>query len=56
MAKKLNRASFGLECNDCKSRNYVSQKNSINTKDKIVSNKYCKKCRKSVKHSEFKLK
>lgn len=56
MAKKLNRMNFGLECGECKSRNYVTQKNTVETKEKLVLNKYCKKCKKSTKHSEFKLK
>jgi large subunit ribosomal protein L33 len=56
MAKKANRMSFGMECNECKSRNYISQKNSVNTKDKITLNKFCKTCRKVTLHNEFKLK
>ncbi|OGE30398.1 50S ribosomal protein L33 [Candidatus Daviesbacteria bacterium RIFCSPHIGHO2_01_FULL_44_29] len=51
---KNNRSIFGLECSICKSRNYVSQKNSVNTKDKLTLNKYCRKCRKATPHDEFK--
>ncbi len=54
MAKKDNRSLIGLECLVCKSRNYVTSKNSVNTKDKVKLNKYCKKCRKHTSHEEVK--
>lgn len=54
MAKKGNRKDIGLECSVCHSRNYVTSKNTIEQKDKITLNKYCKKCRKSTSHSEYK--
>ena len=54
MAKKDNRQILGLECRDCKSRNYVTQKNAVNTKDKLSLKKYCKVCRKTTIHEEFK--
>lgn len=54
MAKKENRQTLGLECSICKSRNYITQKNVVKTKNKLELNKYCKKCRKSTKHEEFK--
>lgn len=56
MAKKVNRTDVGLECAECKSRNYVTQRNTANTKDKLTLKKYCKKCRKSTNHLEFKFK
>jgi large subunit ribosomal protein L33 len=56
MAKKEARANIGLECTECKSRNYITEKNSTNTKDKLSIKKYCKKCRKSTLHQEYKLK
>ena len=55
MAKKDSRQALGLECSICRSRNYVTQKKSLKTRDKLVLNKYCKKCRKATEHTEFKL-
>ncbi|MBI2022589.1 50S ribosomal protein L33 [Candidatus Daviesbacteria bacterium] len=56
MAKKYARQNIGLECSECKSRNYVTQKNTNITKDKISIKKYCKHCRKTTLHNGFKLK
>ncbi|KKQ09086.1 50S ribosomal protein L33 [Candidatus Daviesbacteria bacterium RIFCSPHIGHO2_12_FULL_37_16] len=56
MAKKDARQSFGLECGDCKSRNYITQRNTTQTTEKIALKKYCKECRKTTLHQEFKLK
>ena len=52
MAKKDQRIIFALVCTECKSQNYISQRNKINTVEKIVLNKYCKRCRKRTKHKE----
>ncbi|MBI3486075.1 50S ribosomal protein L33 [Candidatus Daviesbacteria bacterium] len=54
MAKKDNRQLLGLECSVCKSRNYITSKNTVNTKDKLTLNKFCKHCRKVTPHSEVK--
>ncbi|MBI2021397.1 50S ribosomal protein L33 [Candidatus Daviesbacteria bacterium] len=56
MAKKNARMAIGLECSVCKSRNYITQKNTTETKEKITLKKYCKKCRQVREHTEFKLK
>ena len=56
MAKKQARMAFGLECAECKSRNYITQKNTTNTKEKLSLKKFCNKCRKSTTHTEYKLK
>lgn len=56
MAKKGNRQIFNLECSVCKSKNYVTEKNVINTKEKLSLKKYCKKCRKATLHNEAKIK
>lgn len=56
MAKKQARQHIGLECNECKSRNYITSKNTLITKDKIILKKYCKNCRKVQPHTEYKLK
>jgi len=49
---KGNRQLIGFICEFCKSRNYVSTKNSINTKDKLKFDKFCKQCRKITAHNE----
>lgn len=54
MAKKSARSLFGLICTVCKSQNYISDKNKINTPDALKFNKYCSKCRKSTEHKESK--
>lgn len=56
MAKKGNRQIFNLECSACKSKNYITEKNVTKTKDKLVFNKFCKKCRKVTSHGEGKIK
>ncbi len=52
MAKKGARQLFALVCSVCKSQNYVSEKNKVNTPDKLTLNKYCRRCRKSTPHKE----
>lgn len=54
MAKKENRVVLGLECRECKHRNYVTTKNSTVTKEKLSLNKYCRNCRKATTHEEVK--
>jgi len=56
MAKKGNRQLFALECSVCKSRNYVTQKNVVKTKEKLNFDKFCNQCRKINSHGEVKLK
>lgn len=52
MAKKGARQLIGLICVECKSANYVSEKNKTNTEGKVALNKYCKRCRRHTKHNE----
>lgn len=53
MAKKGDhRIIVGLTCSVCKNRNYVTQRNKINTLEKLVFTKYCKFCRKRTEHKE----
>jgi len=52
MAKKGPRQIIALVCTVCKSQNYVTEKNKINTPDKLTFKKYCKKCRKVTEHKE----
>lgn len=54
MAKKGARVKFGLTCEVCKSTNYISEKNKINTVDAIKLIKYCKVCKKKTTHKEKK--
>lgn len=56
MAKKGNRQNLGLECSVCKSRNYITSKNTMTTKDKLTFKKFCRECRKVTEHNEYKLK
>jgi large subunit ribosomal protein L33 len=54
MAKKTGaRLTLGLTCTACKTRNYVTQRNKLNTKDKLLLSKYCKVCRKKTDHKEI---
>lgn len=53
MAKKGDhRATLGLTCTVCKNRNYLTQRNKINTEEKLVLKKYCKHCKKKTEHKE----
>jgi len=52
MAKKGPRILVALVCTQCKSQNYITQKNKLNTPEKLKLPKYCKKCRKRTEHKE----
>ena len=53
MAKKGGaRITVGLDCKVCKSRNYVTTRNKLNTKDKLALKKFCNNCRKIQEHKE----
>ena len=52
MAKKGNRILIALECIETGMRTYVSQKNKINTPDKMQMMKYNPKLRKHTLHKE----
>ena len=52
MAKGEHRQTFGLVCTVCKNRNYLTQRNKLNTPDKLVLKKYCKFCKKKTEHKE----
>ncbi len=53
MAKKGDhRITIGLTCSVCKHRNYVTQKNKMETPEKLLLKKYCNKCRKITEHKE----
>ena len=55
MAKKGKRPEIMLVCEDCKSRNYYTARNVINTTEKLEMKKFCKRCRKKTVHKEAKL-
>lgn len=52
MAKKGARILIALVCSQCKSQNYITEKNKVNTPDKLVLKKYCPRCRKRTEHKE----
>jgi large subunit ribosomal protein L33 len=50
--KKGPRQHYGLKCTVCKNFNYLTQRNKLNTTEKLKLNKYCKRCRKATEHKE----
>jgi large subunit ribosomal protein L33 len=52
---KDRRPIFELECEICKKRNYVTERNPQNTKEKLAIKKYCPKCKKRTVHREKKI-
>jgi large subunit ribosomal protein L33 len=50
--KKTQRILLALVCSACGAQNYISEKNKINTPDKLKLKKYCKWCRKVTEHKE----
>ncbi len=54
MAKKGPRILVDLQCSECKSQNYITQKNRQNTEGKLELKKFCKHCRKVTPHKEVK--
>ncbi|HUV72014.1 MAG TPA: 50S ribosomal protein L33 [Clostridia bacterium] len=49
---KGQRMMIGLVCSSCKRTNYLSQRNKINTPEKMVLKKYCRFCKKTTLHKE----
>ncbi len=52
MAKTDNRPTITLACSNCKRRNYVTQKNRINDRERIELKKFCRWCRQHTVHRE----
>jgi len=52
MAKKGNRVMLAMVCQVCKKRNYITSKNKVEMKEKLVLKKYCNRCRKHTEHKE----
>lgn len=50
--KNEHRILVGLVCTVCKRRNYVTERNKLNTAEKLRLKKYCKKCQKVTEHKE----
>ena len=52
MAKNEKRVKITLACENCKRRNYVTEKNRINDRDRLEIKKYCRWCRQHTTHKE----
>ncbi|MBU1130285.1 50S ribosomal protein L33 [Patescibacteria group bacterium] len=50
--KKSNRFLVALLCTICGAQNYLTERNKINTPNKLKLKKYCKWCRKQTEHKE----
>ena len=48
------RNNITLECTECHSRNYRTNKNKKTNPDRLEFNKYCKFCKKHTVHKETK--
>lgn len=48
------RITITMACNECKNRNYSTEKNKKNTPDRIELKKFCKFCKKETMHKETK--
>ncbi|HYK08435.1 MAG TPA: 50S ribosomal protein L33 [Candidatus Eisenbacteria bacterium] len=46
------RIKVGLVCTVCKNRNYVTERNKLNTEEKLKLKKYCRFCKKTTEHKE----
>ncbi|NLM40334.1 MAG: 50S ribosomal protein L33 [Firmicutes bacterium] len=46
------RVGITLECEQCKNRNYRTNKNRKNDPDRLALKKYCKTCRTHTVHKE----
>lgn len=52
MAKAGATVKLGLICSACNSRNYLTSKNKLENKEKLLLSKYCRHCRKHTEHKE----
>jgi large subunit ribosomal protein L33 len=52
MPKTDNRPTITLACSICKRRNYVTEKNRINDRERIELKKFCRWCRQHTVHRE----
>lgn len=51
-SKKTPRILVALLCGKCGAQNYLTEKNKVNTPDKLKFNKYCSWCRVTTEHKE----
>ena len=54
MSKTGNRQRKTLVCTVCKEKNYRTEKNVVNTTDRLEIKKYCSRCQKHTIHKEEK--
>ncbi|MBI4100010.1 50S ribosomal protein L33 [Candidatus Microgenomates bacterium] len=52
MAKGDSTIKLGMVCSVCGSRNYLTSKNKMENKEKLLLSKYCRHCRKHTDHKE----
>ena len=52
MAKKENRFRIHLKCSQCGELNHTTDKNKVNTENKLSLRKYCPRCNKTTVHNE----
>jgi large subunit ribosomal protein L33 len=52
VAKADNRPGVTLACEDCKRRNYQTEKNKQNDRERITLKKYCPWCGHHTQHKE----
>ncbi|NNC42176.1 MAG: 50S ribosomal protein L33 [Acidimicrobiia bacterium] len=46
------RPPITLECTECRERNYVTNKNKTNTRERLELKKFCSRCRAHQLHRE----
>lgn len=49
-----NRTLIGLQCQECQERNYVTEKNTVQTPEKLTIKKFCPHCNQRTEHAEVK--
>jgi large subunit ribosomal protein L33 len=52
MAKRADRILITLACNECRERNYHTEKNRRNDPDRMELRKFCPRCRRTTEHRE----
>lgn len=52
MAKSEATIKLGMVCSVCGKLNYLTSKNKLENKEKLVLKKYCRYCRKHTEHKE----
>ncbi|MFO7953035.1 MAG: 50S ribosomal protein L33 [Bacillota bacterium] len=48
------RVTIHMACEDCKERNYTTQKSKKNNPDRLEFKKYCSRCKNHTLHKETK--